>query len=176
MFRGESGLARKTAAIWRPVKCTFNISKRGLKIQERSVIRDFCLRRKTNRQICVELERGYCGETLHHMAVETWPATRRALKETVHDADRPGKPFLGNSNEAVVRILERQPHSPSRATGKVLWPQNRRFFEFNMSVAWIPRLGSEFTYCPREAQFSEKVRFSQGAFEMTSSRSEAPNI
>jgi hypothetical protein len=59
----------------------------------------------------VELESGYRSETLHHMALEKRRVTPQALKDTVHDADQPEKPIPGNSNDSILRIPERQPHS-----------------------------------------------------------------
>jgi hypothetical protein len=82
--------------IWRAVslvKCTFIILRMTLLFQQRSVIRYYCLRGKTNAQIVIKLEQNDRHNALGLRAVEKWAARFRAGRETVEDDERPGRPL-----------------------------------------------------------------------------------
>jgi transposase len=102
------------------MKCTFNISKIELKIQQRSVIRYYCLRGKTTSQISASLAKGYGRVALRMRAVENWAARFRDGQETVEDDDRAGRPPKTDFGKAVLQFLETQPHSSSREINKAL--------------------------------------------------------
>jgi transposase len=91
-----------------------------LKMQQRSVVRYYCLLGKTNRQICAKLAKGYGREALHERAVERWAARFRDGQETVEDNDRPGRPPKSDFAKALVQFLEKQPHSSTREISKAL--------------------------------------------------------
>jgi hypothetical protein len=102
------------------VKYTFIISRMTLLFQQRSVIRYYCLHGKTNAQIVTKLEQGYHQDALHPRAVEKWAARFRPGRETVEDDERPGRPQQNDLGDAVLRFLEKQPHSSSREISKTL--------------------------------------------------------
>jgi transposase len=102
------------------MKCTFNISKMELKIQRRSVIRYYCLRGKTNSQICASLTKRDGRDALRMRAVVKWAARFRDGQETLEDDDRAGRPPKTDFSKAVLQFLEKQPHSSSREISKAL--------------------------------------------------------
>jgi hypothetical protein len=89
--------------------------------QQRSVIRYYCLRGKTNAQIVTKLEQGYHQDALRLRAVEKWAAGFRAGRETVEDDRRPGRPPRNDLGDAVLRFLEKQPHSSSSEISRALY-------------------------------------------------------
>jgi transposase len=109
--------------IWRAVslvECTSIILRMALLFQQRSVIRYYCLRGKTNTQIVTKLEQGYHQEAVHLRAVKKWKARFRAARETVKNDKRPGRPPQNNLGDAVLRFLEKQRHSSSHTITKAL--------------------------------------------------------
>jgi hypothetical protein len=60
-----------------------------LLLQQRSVIRYYCLRGKTNAQIVTKLEQVYHQDALRFRTVEKWAARFRAGHETVEDDEKP---------------------------------------------------------------------------------------
>jgi hypothetical protein len=100
--------------------CTFIIVRMTLPFQQRSVIRYYCLRGKTNAQIVTKLEQCYRQDALGLRVVEKWAARLRAGRETVEDDERPGRIHENGLGDAVVRLLERQPHSSSHEISKAL--------------------------------------------------------
>jgi histone-lysine N-methyltransferase SETMAR len=89
--------------------------------QQRSVIRYYCLRGKTNAQIVTKLEQGYHQDALSLRAVENWAATFRAGRETVEDDEGLGRHPQNDLGDAVLRFLRKQPHSSSREISKGLY-------------------------------------------------------
>jgi transposase len=89
--------------------------------QHRSVIRYYCLRGKTNTQIVTKLEQGYHQDALRLRTVEKWAARFQAGRETVEDDERSGRPSQNDLGHAVMRFLEKQPHSSSSGIGEALY-------------------------------------------------------
>jgi histone-lysine N-methyltransferase SETMAR len=129
--------------------------------QQRSVIRFYCLRGKTNAQIEASLKKGYGVQALRTRTIEKWAARFRGGRFSVEDDSRPGRPIEIDLKTAVLKALDRQPHSSSREISKVLgFPKTTvlraleelglRFFESR----WIPfRLSND--------QKADRVRVSQ---------------
>jgi hypothetical protein len=92
-----------------------------LLLQQRSVIRCYCLRGKANAQIVTKLEQGYHQDALRLRTVEKWAARFRAGRETVEDDERLGRPPQNDLDDAVLRFLEKQPHSSSREISMALY-------------------------------------------------------
>jgi hypothetical protein len=91
-----------------------------LLFEQRSVIRYYCLHRKTNPQIVIKLEQGYHQDALRLRAVEKWAARFRAGQKTVEDDERPERPSQNDLGDTVLRFLEKQPHSSFREINKTL--------------------------------------------------------
>jgi hypothetical protein len=89
--------------------------------QQRSAIRYYCLRWKTNAQIVTKLEQGYHQDALRLRVAEKWAARFRAGWETVEDAERPERRHQDDHGDAVLRFFENQPHSSSREISKALY-------------------------------------------------------
>jgi hypothetical protein len=89
--------------------------------QQRSVIRYYCLRGKTNAQIVTKLEPGYHQDALRLRALEKWAASFRAGRETVEDDERPERSPQNDLGDAMLRFLEKQPHCSSREISKALY-------------------------------------------------------
>jgi hypothetical protein len=155
--------------IWRAVslvKCTFIVLRMSLLFQQRSVIRYYCLREKTNRQIVTKLEHGYHQDALRLRAVEALAARFRAGRETGEDDERPGRCPQNDLRDAVLRFLEKQPHSSSREISKALYSRRTtilrvlddlglRFF----APRWIPNRLSD-------VQKADRVELSQHMLDM----------
>jgi hypothetical protein len=95
------------------VKCTSIIFRMAFLLQQRSVIRYYCLRGKADAQIITKPEQGYHWDALCLRAVEKWGAESRAGRETVGDDEKPERRTQVGLGEAVLRFLETQPHSSS---------------------------------------------------------------
>jgi hypothetical protein len=91
-----------------------------LLFQQRSVIRYYCLRGKTNPQIVTKLEQGYHQDAMRLQAVEKWAARFRAGRKTVEEEERPGRPPHNDLGDVVLRFLEKQSDSSSRDISKAL--------------------------------------------------------
>jgi histone-lysine N-methyltransferase SETMAR len=137
-----------------------------LLFQQRSVIQHYCLRGNTNAQIVAKLEQDYREDALRLRAVEKWAARFQAGRETAQDAESSGRPHQNDLDDAVLRFLEKQPHSSSREIGKALYSPwttillvlnnlGLRFF----SPRWIPHRLSD-------AQKADRVEVSQHMLEM----------
>jgi transposase len=91
-----------------------------LLFRERSVIRHYYLRGKTNAQIVTKLDQGYHQDASRLRTIEKWAARFRPGQETVEDDERPERPPQNDLGDAVLRFLEKQPHSSSREISKAL--------------------------------------------------------
>jgi histone-lysine N-methyltransferase SETMAR len=91
-----------------------------LKIQQRSVIRYYCLREKSNKQIREKLKQAYPRDAFTLRAVEKWAARFRSGQTTVKDEPRSGRPADTDFGDAVRRLLEEQPRASSRDISKAL--------------------------------------------------------
>jgi hypothetical protein len=85
----------------------FIILRMTFLFQQRSVIRYYCLRGKTNAQIVTKLEQGYHQDALHLRAAEKWAARFRAGRESVEDDEMPGMRHQNDFGDAVLRFLEK---------------------------------------------------------------------
>jgi hypothetical protein len=137
-----------------------------LLFQQRSAIRYYCLRGKTSAQIVTKLEQGYHQDALHLRAVEKWAARFRAGRETVEDDEKPERHPQTNLGDAVLRFLEKQPHSSSREISKALyWPRTTVLRVLDdiglrfLAPRWIP-------YRLFDAQKADKVEPSQHMLDM----------
>jgi hypothetical protein len=74
-----------------------------------------------NAQIVTKLEQGYRHNALRLRAVEKWAVRFRAGWETVEDDERPKRPPQNDLDDAILRFLEKQPHSSFREIGKALY-------------------------------------------------------
>jgi hypothetical protein len=137
-----------------------------LLFQQRSVIQHYCLREKTKAQIVTKLEQGHHQDALRFRAIEKWAGRFRAGWETVEDDERPGRPHQNDFCDAVLRFVERQPHSSSRAISKAVYsPRTKilrvlddlglRFF----APSWIP-------HCLSDVQKADGVELSQHMLDM----------
>jgi hypothetical protein len=142
------------------VKCTFITLIMSVLFQQRSVIRYYCLRGKTNIQIVTKLVQGYHQDALHLRAVQKWAARFGAGRETVEDNEKPGRSPQNDLGDAVLRFLEKQPNSCSREISKVLCsPQTtilRILDDFGLrffAPTWI-------VHRLRDAQKADSVEFS----------------
>jgi hypothetical protein len=54
-------------------------------------------------------------------AVEKWAVRFRARRKTIEDDETPGRPVQNDLGDAVLRFLEKQPHSSSREIRKALY-------------------------------------------------------
>jgi hypothetical protein len=137
-----------------------------LLFQQRSTIRYYRLRGKTNAQIVTKLEQGYHQDALRLRAVEKWAARFQASRETVKDDERPERPAQNDLGDAVLRFLEKQPHSSSCEINNALyWPRTTilrvlddlglRFF----APRWIPHRLSD-------AHKADRVELSQHMLDM----------
>jgi hypothetical protein len=127
--------------------------------RQRSMIRYYCLRGKTNSHIVTKLEQGYHQDALRLRAVEKWAARFRAGRETVKDEERPGTPSQNDLGDAVLRFLEKQPHSSSRQISKA-------FFSPRMTILRVlDDLGLGF-FTPRwiPHRLSEAQKASRSSF------------
>jgi hypothetical protein len=98
-----------------------------LRFQQQSVIRYYCLRGKTNAQIITKLEQGYRQDAVRLRAVEKWAARFRVGRETVENDERPERPRQNDLGDAVLKFLEKQPHSSSREISKPSTRHGRQF-------------------------------------------------
>jgi hypothetical protein len=137
-----------------------------LLFQQRSVIRYYCLCGKTNAQIVTKLGQGYYQDALHLRAIEKWAARFRAGPETVEDDERPERPPHNDLDDAVLRFLERQPHSSSRKISKAVyspWTKILRVLddlELRLFTAnWMPHRLSD-------AHLADRVELSQHMLDM----------
>jgi hypothetical protein len=137
-----------------------------LLFQQRSVIRYYCLRGKTNAQIVAKLEEGYHQDALCLRTVEKWAVRFQAGRETVEDDERPERRPQNDLDDAVLRSLEKQPHSPSREISKALYlpwttilrvldDLELRFF----APSWISHRSSD-------AQKADRVELSERMLDM----------
>jgi hypothetical protein len=130
------------------------------------VIRYYFLRGKTNAQIVIKLEPGYHQDALHLRAVEKWAAIFRAGRETVEDDERPERPPQNDLGDAVLRFLEKQPHSSSREICKAVFSPRTTLLRVLDDLGlrfcaqrWIPHRLSD-------AQMVERVEISQHMVDM----------
>jgi hypothetical protein len=137
-----------------------------LPFQQRSVIQYYCLPGKTNIQIVTKLEQDYHQDALHLQALEKWAARFRAGRETVNDDERPGIPPHNDFGDAVLRFLEKQPHSSSREITEALyspWTTILRVLDDLVlrffASKWMPHRLSD-------AQKADMVELSQRLLEM----------
>jgi hypothetical protein len=137
-----------------------------LLFQQRSVIRYYCLCGKTNAQIVTKLEQGYHQNTLRLRAVEKWAPRFRAGRDTVENDERSGRPPQNDLGEAILRILERQPHSSSREISKA------RYSPWTTILPVLDNLGLRF-FAPRwmlhrlsDAQKADRIELSQHMLDM----------
>jgi hypothetical protein len=165
--------------IWRAaalVQYTFVFLRMTLLFQQRSVIRYYCLRGKTNIQIVTKLKQSYYQDALRLQVVEKWAARFRAGQETIKDDERPARPPQNDLGDAVPRFLEKQPHSSSREINRVLCSPRTtilrllddlrlRFF----APRWIPHRLSD-------AQKADRVELSQHLLDMMQARPETTEI
>jgi hypothetical protein len=92
----------------------------SLNVQQRSVIRYYCLIGKTNATIVEKLIKAYHGEAFHIRAVEKWAARFRGGQTTVEDESRSGRPAETDFSDAVLAFLERQPQSSAKEISRSL--------------------------------------------------------
>jgi hypothetical protein len=85
----------------------FIILRMTILFQQRSVIRRYCLRGKTNTKIVTKLEQGYSQDALHLRALEKWTARFRAIRETVEDGESPGRLPDNDLGDAVLTFHEK---------------------------------------------------------------------
>jgi hypothetical protein len=137
-----------------------------LLFQQRSVIRYYCLRAKTNAQIGTKLEQGYHQHALHLRAVKKWAARFRAGQEAVEDEERPGRHHQNDFGGVVLRFREKQPHSSSREISKALCRPRTTIFRVLDDIGlhffaptWIPHRMSD-------AQNADRVELSQHMLNM----------
>jgi hypothetical protein len=137
-----------------------------LLFQQRSVIPYYCLRGKTNAQIATKLEQDYHQHALHLRAVDKWAARFRAGRETVEDDERPGRHPQNDLGDAVLRFVEKQPHSSSREISKAIYCQRttilRVWGDFGLRIfalRWIPHRLSD-------VQNADRVELSQHMLDM----------
>jgi hypothetical protein len=137
-----------------------------LLFQQRSVIRYYCLRGKTSTQIVTKLEQGYHQDALRFRAVGKWPARFHAGRKTVEDDERPGRPAQNDLSDAVLRFLEKQPHSSSREISRALYSPRTTILRVLDDLGlpffpprWMPHRLSD-------AQKADRVELSQHLLEM----------
>jgi hypothetical protein len=159
-FGGKTGCAASL------VKFTFIISRTTLLFRKRSVIQCYSLRAKKNAQIVTKLAQGEHQDALRLRVVEKWAARFRAGRETVENDKRPGRSPQNDLGDAVLRFLEKQPHSSSHEIRKALYSPRTtilrvlndlglRFF----APMWIPHHLSD-------AQKADRVELSQHMLDM----------
>jgi hypothetical protein len=86
---------------------TFIILTMSLLSQQRSIIRYFVLRGKSNQQIAAKLAKGYGWDALCLRAVRKWATRFRAGKHDVEDDDRFGRPHQTDLCDVVLRFIEK---------------------------------------------------------------------
>jgi hypothetical protein len=137
-----------------------------LLLQQRSAIQHYCLHRKANAQIVTKLEQGHDQDALRLQAVEKWAVRFRAGRETIKDDERPGRPPQNDLGDAVLRVLEKQPHSSSCEISKAIYsPRTTILLVLNdlrlrfFSPSWtLDRLS--------DAQTADPVELSQYTLDM----------
>jgi hypothetical protein len=137
-----------------------------LLFQQRSVIRYYCFRGKTNAEIVTKLEQCYYQDALRLRAVEKWAAKFQAGQETVYDDERPGRPPQNDLSDAVLRFLEKQPHSSSREISKAKYSPRATIFRVADDLGlhfFAPR---RIPYRLSDAQKADGVDLSQHMLDM----------
>jgi hypothetical protein len=137
-----------------------------LLFQQRSVIRYYCLRWKTNRQIVTKPEQGYDQDALRLRAVERSAARFRAGGETEEDDERPGRRPQNDLGDAVFRFLEKQPHSSSREISKALSSPRTTILRV-LDDLGLPFFASRWMpHRLSDAQKADRVELSQHMLDM----------
>jgi hypothetical protein len=138
----------------------------NLLFQQRFVFRSYSLRGNTNAQIVTKLAQGYCQDAVRLRAVEKWAARFQAGRETVKDDKGPVRPRQNDLGDAVLRFLEKQPHSSSREIS------NTPYSPWTTILRVSDDLGLHF-FAPRwirhrlsDAQKVEMVELSQHMLDM----------
>jgi histone-lysine N-methyltransferase SETMAR len=138
----------------------------SLLLQQRSVVRYYCLRLKSNREILAKLQLAYHEDALCLRAVEKWAARFRAGQETVDDETRPGRPAISDLSEAILQFLERQPHSSSRDISKALYLPKTTVLRIMHEIGlhffaprWVP-------YRLSDAQKADRVTICKNLIDM----------
>jgi hypothetical protein len=98
--------------------------------------------------------------------VKKWAARFRASRETVEDDERPGRPPHNDLGDAVLKFLEKQPHSSCREISKALYSP------WTTILRVLDNIGLHF-FAPRwihhrlfDAQNSDGVELSQHMLDM----------
>jgi hypothetical protein len=92
-----------------------------MELQQRSVIRYFVLRQKSNRAIQAKLSLVYGRDALCQRTVDTLAARFRSGRTSMEDDDRSGKPPSANLSAAVSGYLNRNSHASCREIAKDLF-------------------------------------------------------
>jgi hypothetical protein len=121
----------------------------SLLLQQRSIVRYFVLRGKSNQQITAKLAKGYGRDALCLRAVEKWAVRFHAGQHDVEDDDRSGQP-LKRIFAILFSVFLRKPALfIARCQQGALYPENNnspsihwlglRFYK----AGWIPHRPSE---------------------------------
>jgi hypothetical protein len=93
-------------------------------LQQRSVIRYYVIRHKSNYRIQAKLCLVYDKDALCPRTVDAWLARFRSRRTSVEDDERlgrPGKPSRNDSSAAISDYLKRNPHASCREIAKGLF-------------------------------------------------------
>jgi transposase len=92
-----------------------------MELKQRSVIRYFVLRQKSNRAIQAKPSLVYGRDALCQRTVDRWAARFRSDTTSVEDDDRSGRPSSANFSAAVSGYFNRNPHASCREIAKDLF-------------------------------------------------------
>jgi hypothetical protein len=124
------------------------------------------LRARKNTQTVTKLEHGYHEDALRLRAVEKSAAKSRAGRETVEYDKRPGRHSQNDLGDAVLRFLEKQPHSSSSESSEALYSPRTtvlRVLDDLGLCSFSPRC---IPHCLSDAQKADRVELSQHMLDM----------
>jgi hypothetical protein len=137
----------------------------SLLMQQRSVIRYFVLCQKSNQQIAAKRAKGYGQDALCLRAVQKWAARFRAGQENVEDDERSRRRPQTDIGDAILRFLEKNPHSSSRDIRKALFTPKTTILRLLTDLwlkfylaRWIPHQLSEQQKAGRVALSQEMLQ------------------
>jgi superfamily I DNA and/or RNA helicase len=122
-----------------------------LKVQQRSVIRYYFRHDYINKSIHTKLFHVSHEAVLCLRAIEKLAAKIRGGQETIEDDSKPRRPLKSDLGDAVLRYLDKQPHSSLHEISKTLCPPKITILQIFHDLGlqffaprWIPhRLSQE---------------------------------
>jgi hypothetical protein len=98
--------------------------------------------------------------------VEKWAAKFRASRETVDNDERPGRLPHNDLGDAVLRFLEKQPHSSSREISKAIHRRRTAILRVLDDLGFRFFATSWISHRLFDAQKADRVEFSRHMLDM----------